>query len=324
MVSWPTIAPVPQHSVSVSKPPIGLRKVLVWVALTVLVFTAQACSGSTSSEPAGVAAGIDASATVEPVATTAPFLAPTPLPAPTPLALPTPAPTPEFGPTGRPSSAGEVYVLTASDEVRRPVVYDSPDGTEVPVTYEFLDGRVDPTYDYFTNPTYFGNSLAMMVVDGEPGDEWAEVMIPTRPIMTAWVNTSQYSWSSSDYYVRVDISTNTVKVWRGDEVIVDDVSVVTGNEGRETPVASTFVDEIMRGPSSAYGPWLLSLGVFSDAINTFGSAGGLPKVALHGTNQPSLLGQYASNGCIRLPNDVITMLANEVPVGTRVDLVRSS
>jgi len=99
---------------------------------------------------------------------------------------------------------------------------------------------------------------------------------------------------------------------------------VTGDVGRETPVASTYIDEIMPGPSGAYGPWLLSLGVFSEAINTFGSAGGLPKVALHGTNRPDLLGQYASNGCIRLPNDVITMLASEVPVGTRVDLIRSS
>jgi lipoprotein-anchoring transpeptidase ErfK/SrfK len=142
--------------------------------------------------------------------------------------------------------------------------------------------------------------------------------------MEAWVKTDEFTWSSSDYYVQVDISTNTVKVWEGDEVIVDEVAVVTGDVGRETPVATTFIDEIMPGPSSAYGPWLLSLGVFSDAINTFGSAGGLPKVAIHGTNRPDLLGQYASNGCIRLPNDVISMLAEKVPVGTRVDLIRSA
>ena len=69
---------------------------------------------------------------------------------------------------------------------------------------------------------------------------------------------------------------------------------------------------------------MVSLGVFSDAINTFGSAGGLPKVALHGTNRPDLLGQHGSNGCIRMPNDIISIIADEVPIGTRVDLINTT
>lgn len=294
---------------------------------------AAACSGGTSSTEVSTDADTDAvqrlsadtDSTVESpaaVATTDPLAAPTPVPPPTAIAVP--VPTPEFGPTGRPSEAGEVNVLIAKPSVSRPTVYDGPDGKVIAVSYEYLNGSIDPTYDWFVNPTYFGNPLALMVLEGDDGDDWAKVKIPTRPTMEGWVSTDDFTWSSSNYYVQVDISTNTVKVWNGDEVIVDDVSVVTGDTGRETPVASTFVDEIMPGPSGAYGPWLLSLGVFSEAINTFGSAGGLPKVAIHGTNQPGLLGQYASNGCIRLPNDVITMLAAEVPVGTRVDLIRST
>ena len=252
-----------------------------------------------------------------PVPTTGPIEDPTPVP--TPTAMVVPRATPEFGPTGRPSSAAEVLVLTAKSYVTRPTVYDGPNGNELAVSYTYLDGTVDPVYDHFTNPTYFGNPLALMVERGREGDEWAEVQIPTRPIMTGWVRTADFDWSSSDYYVRVNIGDNTVKVWRGDDVLVDSTAVVTGDSGRSTPLASTYIDEIMPGPSSAYGPWLLSLGVFSDAINTF--SGGLPKVALHGTNRPDLLGQYASNGCIRLPNEVITLMAVEVPVGTRVDIV---
>lgn len=257
------------------------------------------------------------------VPTTDALAVPTVEPTPTPIEIPpTPEPTPVFGPTGRPTAATDVLVLTAKSYVTRPTVYDGPDGQEMQVSYTYLDGTVDPVFDHFTNPTYFGNPLAMMVTQGQEGDEWAEVMIPTRPIMSGWVRTADFDWSSSDYYVRVNIADNTVKVWKGDEVLVDSTAVVTGDDGRSTPIASTYIDEIMPGPSGAYGPWLLSLGVFSDAINTFG--GGLPKVALHGTNRPDLLGQYASNGCIRLPNDVITLLANEVPVGTRVDLVNEA
>ncbi|MGY9082094.1 MAG: L,D-transpeptidase [Acidimicrobiales bacterium] len=66
------------------------------------------------------------------------------------------------------------------------------------------------------------------------------------------------------------------------------------------------------------------LGSIQRGDQTCGNAGRLPKVAIHGTNRPDVLGQYASNGCIRLPNDVISMSAAEVQVGTRVDLIRSS
>jgi len=213
-------------------------------------------------------------------------------------------------------------VLTATPAVFRPTVYDGPGGSEIGVPYQYLDGRVDEQYDHFKNPTYFGNPLALMVLEGQQGDEWAKVQIPTRPIMEGWIQTTDFTWSSSNYYVQVNIGNNTVTVWDGQEIIAN-TAVVTGDTGRETPITSTYIDEIMEGPNEAYGPKLLSLGVFSDAINTFGSAGGLPKIAMHGTNKPHLLGQYASNGCIRLPNDVIAMLASRVPVGTRVDIVSS-
>lgn len=308
----------------------GLTR-LAGLLVAVLALIASACGSA--DEPAATEVATDDRAVEtagetnpepEPtaIATTEPVAMPEPVPTPTPIALP--EEIPEFGPTGRPTAAGEVNILTATAAISRPTVYDGPDGDVIPVEYHYLDGRVDPTYDWFVNPTFFGNSLALMVLSGEPGDEWAEVQIPTRPIMTGWVKTENFTWSSSNYYVRVNLGNNTVTVWDGDDIIVDSTAVVTGDVGRETPLASTYIDEIMPGPSSAYGPWLMSLGVFSDAINTFGSAGGLPKVAIHGTNRPDLLGQYASNGCIRLPNDIIALLADRVPVGTRVDLVREA
>lgn len=299
----------------------ALGVAIVLVALALVVSTVPA-SEERATE---VSASVDLAPTVEPTPQSTPTAvtetdaveAPTAVPTPTALALP--EPTPEFGPTGRPSDAGEVFVLTAGPDVGRPQVFDSPDGEPMQVSYTYLDGSVDPTYDHFSNPTFFGNALALMVTRGERGDEWAQVKIPTRPIMTGWVKTENYTWSTSDYYVQINVGNNTVTVWDGDELLVEPTKVVTGDTGRTTPLASTYVDEIMPGPSGAYGPWLLSLGLFSDAINTFG--GGLPKVALHGTNRPDLLGQYASNGCIRLPNEIITMLAQEVPVGTRVDII---
>ena len=39
---------------------------------------------------------------------------------------------------------------------------------------------------------------------------------------------------------------------------------------------------------------------------------------IHGTNQPSTIGQFVSSGCIRLVNDDVEDLYSRVQVGTRV------
>jgi lipoprotein-anchoring transpeptidase ErfK/SrfK len=39
---------------------------------------------------------------------------------------------------------------------------------------------------------------------------------------------------------------------------------------------------------------------------------------IHGTNQPSTIGQFVSSGCIRLLNEDIEDLYNRVTLGTRV------
>jgi L,D-transpeptidase ErfK/SrfK len=42
------------------------------------------------------------------------------------------------------------------------------------------------------------------------------------------------------------------------------------------------------------------------------------RVMIHGTNKPKSIGQRASHGCIRLPNDMLKVLWKEVEVGTEV------
>lgn len=195
-------------------------------------------------------------------------------------------------------------------------VYDAA-GNPKQVTYTYLDGN---TISYpLTNPTYFGSPLVLRVVSGSATDEMVEVALPTRPNgQTGWIKTADFSFSTSNWYVQINTGNNTVSVWQGEELKFN-TQAVTGKASTPTPRVTAFIDEKIAGPSGAYGPWLLSLGVFSNAHNTFG--GGLPKVALHGTNQPGLMGQYASNGCIRVTNDSITWIYNNVPVGTYVAII---
>ena len=71
-------------------------------------------------------------------------------------------------------------------------------------------------------------------------------------------------------------------------------------------------------PNGAYGPWILATSAYSEALDEFD--GGLPVIAFHGTNQPDLIGSAASNGCVRMPNDVVDLLADTMPAGTPVTI----
>lgn len=51
--------------------------------------------------------------------------------------------------------------------------------------------------------------------------------------------------------------------------------------------------------------------------------GGQGVLGIHGTNEPDKLGQDVSSGCIRLHNDVIDRLVNQIglPLGTPVEVI---
>jgi|GEM_PF-752030 len=208
--------------------------------------------------------------------------------------------------------AGGTFTRTLTATVSRPTLHTTPGGPQFTPTF---NGTALPA----VNPTVFGNALVYRVLAGEPGDPWAKVYVPARPNgTTAWVQTSQFNWSSSNRMLQINVSTNTVTVFEGNNVLLTTAAVL-GKSSSPTPRANGWVEEIMAGPSAAYGPRLISLGIYSDALNSFG--GSVPKIALHGTNNPGLMGQYASNGCIRVPNDVISQIAGMMPIGSKVQIV---
>jgi L,D-transpeptidase ErfK/SrfK len=47
------------------------------------------------------------------------------------------------------------------------------------------------------------------------------------------------------------------------------------------------------------------------------------RVMLHGTNDPKSIGRRVSHGCVRLPNDMLSLLWKEVEVGTAVYIFES-
>lgn len=221
-----------------------------------------------------------------------------------------------------PAAAGEFenIVLHVNDDVQIVPAFDAPNGNNITI-YDIntIDG-IELEYPLYAQ-TVFGNRLALRVDEYDSTGNWARVHVPVRPNgTTAWVQTAFFTEERHDYHITIDLSDNEVTVFQGDEVLLTQSSVA-GRESRPTPVVRSYIDEkIEGGPlGAAYGSWILSIAAFSEALGTFG--GGMPKLALHGTNQPELMGQYVSSGCVRVPNDVIEFIAETVPVGTVVDIV---
>ena len=287
--------------------------------LAVFTMIAVACGGGSDSEPA---AGTDAPASVAPIATTAPIefdgeeateLDQEEIES----AFATPTPVPEVDP----ANPNENVVLHVNDDVQLVPAFDSPNGSAITI-YDInaIDG-VELEYPLYAE-TVFGNRLALRVEEYDATGNWALVQIPVRPNgTTAWVQTAFFTEERHDYHITIDVSDNLVNVYKGDELLVEQIAVM-GRESRPTPVVRSYIDEKIAGDSlgPAYGSWVLSIAAFSEALGTFGG-GGMPKLALHGTNQPDLMGQYVSSGCVRVPNDIIEFIAETVPVGATVDIV---
>lgn len=198
--------------------------------------------------------------------------------------------------------------------------YTSDDFSEQIVTSETLTNSNDePAADWwFPAPTQFGGPRVFLVVNAT--EQYLEVQLPIRPNgSTGWIKRSDVTLSEVTMRAEVNLTEDSLTVWDGDEVIVE-TRAVTGKEATPTPVGEFFVrDVIPSNPTGAYGSFILGLSGFSETLETFNGA--LPAIAIHGTNNPDQIGSELSNGCVRIPNDLVELLAETVPLGTPVSVV---
>jgi lipoprotein-anchoring transpeptidase ErfK/SrfK len=165
----------------------------------------------------------------------------------------------------------------------------------------------------FDNPTYYKNPLIFLVV-AERG-EWTELSLPARPNgQTGWARTDQLEITEYDARIELDLTAPVLTARLNGEVVVE-TPVTIGYDSNPTPTGIYFITEEI--PQSwtggAFGPMIMATSAYSERLQLF--EGGLPVVAVHGTDSPGTLGEKGSNGCIRLPNDLILKLAEAMPPG---------
>jgi lipoprotein-anchoring transpeptidase ErfK/SrfK len=153
------------------------------------------------------------------------------------------------------------------------------------------------------------------------GDTWLKVLLPRRPNgSSGWVQRDQVRIRPVTHEVVVDLSSRTASLLRNRRKIRS-FRVGVGTAGTPTPTGRFYVTVKLKPPqisAAAYGAWALGLSGYSEVHQTFGTGDG--QIALHGTYKPWLLGQPVSNGCVRMDNETITLLAETLPLGTPVTI----
>ena len=104
-----------------------------------------------------------------------------------------------------------------------------------------------------------------------------------------------------------------------DGVLVAEGAIALGTDVTPTPPGRYFLNEIQaqEDPDTLFGSWILGTSGFSEVLEEVD--GGDPAVAIHGTNDPSVLGTRVSLGCIRVHENVVERLAL-LPLGTPVEV----
>jgi lipoprotein-anchoring transpeptidase ErfK/SrfK len=166
-----------------------------------------------------------------------------------------------------------------------------------------------------TNPFSGPQTLAVV---GAPNGAWLHVELPVRPNgSTGWIPASAARLTWTPYSIQVSLSAHTLTLRRGTQVVLRS-AVAVGASSTPTPPDHTYVWELVKtnDPAGAYGPYIFGLAEFSDAYSVFN--GGDAQIGIHGSNEPWLIGQAASHGCVRLPNPTVSELVGVLPLGTPV------
>lgn len=240
-----------------------------------------------------------------------------PEPEPTTEASPTteptePSPTTEEA-TAEPPSGDEYTTTVATSVVDQLTVHADPADPDAADGAGAEQLVLDRTAE-------ISGELVLLVL--EEGEAWLHVQLPVRPNgTTGWIRAGDVRTSQHRYAIDVTLSGHELVLTQGArEVLRTPVGV--GRTDRPTPGGDYYIKELLSppDPNGLYGPYAYGLSGYSNVLTDFYGAEGV--IGIHGTNEPDLIGTDVSSGCIRLPNDVVTRLAEEIrlPLGTPVTI----
>ena len=183
-------------------------------------------------------------------------------------------------------------------------MYATPDAAAQPVS------TLTPQTEY---------TLPRTVLAFDQYQDWLHVYLPTRPNdATGWIKASDVAMSQPlDYQIKVSLADHKLTLLHNG-VVEFEAPAAIGTDENPTPTGTFFYTDpldLATQPGTAYGVFAIGLSGHSNTLSEF--AGGDGQIAIHGTNDPSTIGESVSHGCVRVNNDVILKLA-PLPLGTPV------
>src|SRR6266516_695502 len=170
--------------------------------------------------------------------------------------------------------------------------------------------------------TEYGLPRTFLVTDQSSRPGWLNVLLPIRPNgASGWIKASDVTLGTSDYEIRIELGAHKRTLLKLGQPVLDS-GVVIGADKTPTPVGKFYVTDpldLHSQPNAGYGVFALGISGYSDVLTSF--KGGPGQLAVHGTNNPGQVGQNISNGCVRVPNDIIEQIAAQAPLGTPVTIV---
>ncbi len=180
-----------------------------------------------------------------------------------------------------------------------------------------------PVVDTLGAWSYYGLPLTLMILDHHHDGEadWLEVLLPVQPNgTTGWIAADDVEVDTTTIEMHVHLERRHVEVFDDGELLLEHDAVI-GHPETPTPPGLYYVTDpvdLRLNPDSVYGAYAIGLSGFSEVLDSF--EGGPPQLAIHGTPRPDQVGQAISNGCIRVPDDVVVAIADLTPLGTPVHI----
>jgi lipoprotein-anchoring transpeptidase ErfK/SrfK len=166
------------------------------------------------------------------------------------------------------------------------------------------------------SPTPAHATLTVLVKQQKAG--WVQTYLPQRPNdSVGWVRKSAVRLLADPWLVVIHLHTHRMIVRRAHR-LMKTFKIAVGKPSTPTPTGRFFITELLKQPDAggAYGPYAFGTSAYSNVLLHFGTGDG--QIGLHGSNEPSLIGQSISHGCVRLYNQDVTWLSQRIPLGTPV------
>jgi lipoprotein-anchoring transpeptidase ErfK/SrfK len=164
---------------------------------------------------------------------------------------------------------------------------------------------------------YFGIRIVAWVEEVSSDGRWGRVELPyTWPRREGWIRLRGLDRDATRVRVEVDLSLHQVTVRKFGDVLFR-APGATGAPSSPTPVGEYFVtDRVPFSAGSALGSFAFGISGIQPRLPAGWSGGN--QLAIHGTNNPSSIGQSVSAGCVRVSETTLARLLPLLEYGTPV------